>query len=83
MIVKQRLKPQNKTVRYQPMSGRSFTDYAEGFSLVRQRNEIKHQFIQCHSAQLPVNRLCQMVGLSRSSYYAWVKRYSHFWCMRN
>ncbi len=32
MIVKQRLKPQNKTVRYQPMSGRSFTDYAERIS---------------------------------------------------
>ncbi|WP_330178392.1 IS3 family transposase [Candidatus Vondammii sp. HM_W22] len=23
---------------------------------------------------MPVNRLCQIVGLSRSSYYAWVKR---------
>jgi putative transposase len=35
---------------------------------------VKHQFIQRHAGKLSINRLCQMVGLSRSSYYAWAKR---------
>jgi len=35
---------------------------------------MKYQFIEKHREQYSVNRLCLMLGIRRSSYYAWTKR---------
>ena len=35
---------------------------------------MKYQFIEKHRKQYSVNRLCLMLGIRRSSYYAWTKR---------
>ena len=32
---------------------------------------IGHHFVQDHSADYPTNRLCELVGVPRSSFYAW------------
>jgi len=33
-----------------------------------------YQFIKGHSSELPVKKMCQMLDISRSSYYAWLDR---------
>jgi putative transposase len=35
---------------------------------------MKYPFIEKHRKQYSVNRLCLMLGIMRSSYYAWKKR---------
>lgn len=33
-----------------------------------------YQFIKGHSSELPVKKMCQLLDLSRSNYYAWLNR---------
>ncbi|HDM8244067.1 TPA: IS3 family transposase, partial [Vibrio campbellii] len=42
--------------------------------LLRERNEVKFNFIKTESTRYPVNRLCQTMRVSRSGYYDWLKR---------
>jgi putative transposase len=35
---------------------------------------VKYAWIQQHAADFSVNRLCQLMGVSRSAYYAWLHR---------
>jgi transposase-like protein len=35
---------------------------------------VKYRFIEAHRAAYPVERLCRVLAVSRSSYYVWCKR---------
>ncbi|WP_193496577.1 IS3 family transposase [Nitrincola alkalisediminis] len=42
--------------------------------LLRERNEVKFDFILAESADYPVTMLCKGMGVSQSAYYDWLKR---------
>ena len=36
--------------------------------------EIRYQFIKDHSSKFHVEKMCEILDIKRSSYYAWLKR---------
>ncbi|RYG29492.1 MAG: transposase, partial [Burkholderiales bacterium] len=42
--------------------------------LLRQRDDLKFTFVAEEKAYFPINALCQVLGISRSGFYAWCKR---------
>ena len=34
---------------------------------------MKYEFIETHSGEFPVSRICQTLDVSKSGYYSWVK----------
>ena len=51
-----------------------FEAEARGKSLLRERNEVKFDFIKAESRSYPVTVLCRVMQVSRSAYYDWCKR---------
>ncbi|MFC4281438.1 IS3 family transposase [Thalassotalea piscium] len=48
--------------------------FKKGQRLLCERNEVKYKFINAHSPAYPVLPLCAAMQVSRSGYYAWLKR---------
>ncbi len=46
----------------------------KGQCLLRERNEVKFDFITDESVHYPVTVLCRVMHVSTSAYYAWKKR---------
>ncbi|QEW07620.1 IS3 family transposase [Nitrincola iocasae] len=63
-----RLRKENRNLRME----KEILKKASG--LLRERNEVKFDFIAAESTHYPVAVLCQVMGVSRSAYYDWQKR---------
>ncbi|MBT3202690.1 MAG: IS3 family transposase [Gammaproteobacteria bacterium] len=48
--------------------------FKKGQCLLRERNEVKYDFIRDESVHFPVTILCRVMQVSTSAYYAWKKR---------
>ncbi|MCM5705631.1 IS3 family transposase [Larsenimonas salina] len=46
----------------------------KGHRVLRQRVRLRYAFIQDHADQYPVRRLCRMMAVHPSGYYAWCRR---------
>jgi putative transposase len=49
-------------------------DFKKGQCLLRERNEVKFDFIRDESENFPIIVLCRVMRVSRSAYYTWKKR---------
>jgi hypothetical protein len=49
-------------------------NFKKGQCLLRKRNEVKFNFIKKNEGIFPVKKLCEVMNVSRSGYYAWVNR---------
>ncbi|WP_269078036.1 IS3 family transposase [Alicyclobacillus acidoterrestris] len=41
---------------------------------LHQRPEVRYQFIHRYRSKFPVQKMCKILGVSRSGYYAWLRR---------
>ncbi|WP_404464376.1 IS3 family transposase [Vreelandella aquamarina] len=48
--------------------------FKKGHRVLRQRVRLRYAFIQKHASQYPVRRLCRMMAVHPSGYYAWCKK---------
>ncbi|MCL7488872.1 MAG: IS3 family transposase [Desulfobulbaceae bacterium] len=46
----------------------------KGSGLLRERNELKYQFVDAEKKSYPIALICAVIRISRSGYYAWRKR---------
>ncbi|MBT4450580.1 MAG: IS3 family transposase [Gammaproteobacteria bacterium] len=63
-----RLRKENKNLRMEKEI------FKKGQCLLRERNEVKYDFIRDESVHFPVTILCRVMQVSTSAYYAWKKR---------
>ncbi len=49
-------------------------DFKKGVCLLRERNEVKFDFIKAESPRYPITQLCKVMRVSRSAYYDWLQR---------
>jgi hypothetical protein len=58
----------------QSRAGRGISDFKKGVRHLHQKPEVIYAFIFQHRNEFRVVKMCQVLGVSKSGYYAWLKR---------